>query len=161
MKVLSKRLIFLAFIYVSLLGYSLAWSSELIAPTRTLDSTGEKLGKLSVFSEPPGLEVTLDGAVIGNTPVITKVVEPGTHALRVNGEETEIYIGPGKDLRLRLHRGSFIEIPVATKEIRQQKQKSDAKTPGNQKSEQSTEKKEELHPFYWPINPSGPIGPIN
>jgi hypothetical protein len=25
------------------------------------------------------------------------------------------------------------------------------------KSEQSTTKKEELHPLYWPFNPSGPI----
>ena len=37
---------------IRFLVYSPAWSSELIKPTRALDSTGEKLGKLSVFSEP-------------------------------------------------------------------------------------------------------------
>jgi hypothetical protein len=57
MKKAIKITIVLVFGLAFLLGYSPAWSSELIKPTRALDSTGEKLGKLSVFSEPPGLEV--------------------------------------------------------------------------------------------------------
>jgi len=109
---------------------------------------------LSVFSEPPGLAVSFDGAGIGKTPVISKVVESGYHILRVKGEETEIYIGPGKDLRLSLYKGSFIEIPTETEEMRQQKKSDEVKTP---KSEKSTEKKEAYHPLYWPFNPSGPI----
>jgi hypothetical protein len=157
MKVLSKILVFFAFVYVSLLGYSLAWSSGLIEPTRTLERTAEKSGKLSVFSEPPGLDVSLDGARIGKTPIISKVVESGYHVLRVKREETEIYVGPGKDLRLSLHKGSIIEIPAETKEIRQQKKPDDVKTSKKSKFEQSSKKKEELHPLYWPFNPSGPI----
>jgi hypothetical protein len=157
MKVLSKILIFLLFGSVFLLVYSLAWSSGLIEPTRTLERTGEKSGKLSVFSEPPGLDVSLDGARIGKTPIISKVVESGYHVLRVKREDTEIYVGPGKDLRLSLHKGSIIEIPAETKGIRQQKKSDDVKTPKKSKFEQSTKKKEELHPLYWPFNPSGPI----
>jgi hypothetical protein len=157
MKILSKIVIFFAFAYVFLLVHSLALSSELIEQTRTLEPTGESPGKLSVFSEPPGLVVSLDGAGIGKTPVISKVVEPGTHALRVNGEETEIYVVPGKDLRLSLYKGSFIEIPAETKEIRQQKKIDDVKAPKKPKPEQSTEKKEELQPLYWPLDPRGPI----
>jgi len=106
---LSKIVRFFAFVYVFLLMHSLALSSELIEQTRTLEPTGEIPGKLSVFSDPPGLVVSLDGAGIGKTPVISKVVEPGTHALRVNGEETEIYLVPGKDLRLSLHKDSFFD----------------------------------------------------
>ena len=140
-----------------LLVYSAAWSSELIEPTRTLNSAGKNPGKLSVFSEPPGLDVALDGDGIGKTPIISKVVASGTHGLRVNGEETEIYIGPGKDLRLSLHSGSFIEIPEERKDMRQQKQTEDVKTRKNPKSDQPSEKKEEWHPFYWPLNPGGPI----
>ncbi len=157
MKVFYKRLIFFAFVYVTLLGYSLAWSSGLIEPTRSLELTGENPGKLSVFSEPPGLDVSLDGARIGKTPVISKVVEPGTYALRVNGEETEIYIGPGKDLRLSLYKGLFVEIPAEKADARQQTEQSDGNNQKNPKAEQSTKKKEELHPRYWPFNPSGPI----
>ena len=157
MKVLSKILIFLTFVYVALLGYSLAWSSELIEPTRTLELSSDSPGKLSVFSEPPGLDVALDGSGIGKTPIISKIVEPGTYVLRVNSEETEIYIGPGKDLRLSLHKGAFIEIPPERREVRQQKQTGDMKTRKNPKSKQTKEKKEELNHLYWPLDPGGPI----
>ena len=157
MKILSKILIFFAVAYVSLLMYSLAWSSGLIEPTRTLGQTGEKPGKLSVFSEPAGLDVSLDGTGIGKTPVISRVVESGIHILRVKGEETEIYVVPAKDLRLSLYKGFIIEIPAETKETRQQKKPDEVITPKKSISEQPSKKKEELHPLYWPLNPSGPI----
>jgi len=157
MKILYKIVPFFAFAYVFLLMPSLASSSELIEQTRTLEPTGESPGKLSVFSEPPGFVVSLDGAGIGKTPVISMVVEPGTHALRVNGEETEIYVVPGKDLRLSLHKGSFIELPAETKEIRQPKKRDDVKSPEKPRSEQSTKKKEEFQPLYWPLDPRGHI----
>ena len=75
-------MIVFVFGFAFLLVYSPAWSSELIKPTRALDSTGEKLGKLSVFSEPPGLEVTLEGTIIGKTPIFLDEVKPGSHRLQ-------------------------------------------------------------------------------
>ena len=83
MKKLTNITIVFVFGFAFLLVYSPAWSSELIKPTRALDSTGEKLGKLSVFSEPPGLEVALEGTLIGKTPIFVDEVKPGSHRLKV------------------------------------------------------------------------------
>ena len=63
-----KIMIFFLFGSAFLLVYSLAWSSDLIEPTRFWSGTGLNVGKLSVFSEPQGLKVTLDGKKIGKTP---------------------------------------------------------------------------------------------
>jgi len=114
MKKLTK--ITIVFVFgLFLLVYSLAWSSELIKPTRALDSTGEKLGKLSVFSEPPGLEVTLEGAIIGKTPIFLDEVKPGTHRLQVKNSETDVTIEPGKTLQISLYKDKFTLIPATDK----------------------------------------------
>jgi hypothetical protein len=157
MKILSKISIFFVLACAALLGYSLAWSSGLIEPTRTLAPTGEKPANLSVYSEPPGLDVSLDRAGIGKTPIVSMVVKSGYHVLRVRGDETEIYIGPGKDLRLSLYKGTMIEISAETREIRRPKEPDGVKTPEKPKSEPSAQKEQELHPRYWPFNPEGPI----
>ncbi len=113
MKKLTKITIFFGFAF--LLVYFPAWSSELIKPTRTLDSTGEKLGKLSVFSEPPGLEVTLEGTIIGKTPIFLDELKPGSHRLRVKNSETDITIDPGKALQISLYKDKFILVPATDK----------------------------------------------
>ncbi len=105
----------IVFGFAFLLVYSPAWSSELIKPTRALDSTGEKLGKLSVFSEPPGLEVTLEGTIIGKTPLILDEVKPGSHRLKVKNSETDITIEPGKTLKISLYKDKFVLIPATDK----------------------------------------------
>jgi len=110
MKKAIKITIILVFGLAFLLGYFTAWSSELIKPTRTLDSAGEKPGKLSVFSEPPGLEVALEGTIIGNTPLFLDDVKPGIHRLRVKNSETDITIEPGKTLQISLYKGKFVLI---------------------------------------------------
>ena len=115
MKKLTKITIVFVFGFAFLLVYSPAWSSELIKPTRALDSTGEKLGKLSVFSEPPGLEVRLEGTIIGKTPILLDEVEPGSHLLRVKNSETDISIEPGKTLQISLYKDKFILIPATVK----------------------------------------------
>ena len=112
MKKAIKITIILVFGLAFLLGYSPAWSSELIKPTRALDSAGEKLGKLSVFSEPPGLEVALEGTIIGNTPLFLDEVKPGSHRLRVKDSKTDINIEPGKTLQISLYKGKFVLIPA-------------------------------------------------
>ena len=101
--------------FAFLLVYSPAWSSELIKPTRALDSTGEKLEKLSVFSEPSGLEVTLEGTIIGKTPLFLDEMKPGSHRLRVKNTETDITIEPGKTLQISLYKDKFILIPATDK----------------------------------------------
>lgn len=116
MKKLTKITIVFVFGFAFLLVYSPAWSSELIKPTRALDSTGEKLGKLSVFSEPPGLEVRLEGTIVGNTPILLDEVEPGSHRLQVKNSETDISIEPGKTLQISLYKDKFILIPATDKE---------------------------------------------
>ena len=113
MKKLTKITIVFGFAF--LLVYSPAWSSELIKPTRARDSTGEKLGKLSVFSEPPGLEVTLEGVIIGKTPIFLDEVKPGTHRLQVKNSETDITIEPGKLLQISLYKDQFILVPATDK----------------------------------------------
>ncbi len=115
MKKAIKITIILVFGLAFLLGYSSAWSSELIKPTRTLDSAGEKPGKLSVFSEPPGLEVALEGTIIGNTPLFFDDVKPGSQRLRVKNSETDITIEPGKTLQISLYKGKFVLIPATDK----------------------------------------------
>ena len=113
MKKLTKITIVLGFAF--LLISSPAWSSELIKPTRALDSSGEKLGKLSVFSEPPGLEVTLEGRIIGKTPLFLDEVKPGSHRLRVKNFKTDITIEPGKTLQISLYKDKFVLIPATDK----------------------------------------------
>jgi hypothetical protein len=112
MKKAIKITIVLVFGLAFLLGYSPAWSSELIKPTRALDSSGEKPGKLSVFSEPPGLEVALEGTIIGNTPLFLDEVKPGSHRLQIKNSETDITIEPEKTLKISLYKGKFVLIPA-------------------------------------------------
>ena len=92
MKRFVKLIIYSAIIGAFCLFHSLLIAGVLIAPTRTLSGKIVQPGKVSVFSEPPGLEVTLDGTEIGKTPLLSKEVEPGTHVIRV--EDLEIERGP-------------------------------------------------------------------
>lgn len=86
-------------------------AGELIEPTRTLDDAGKAEGKLLVFSEPPGLPVSLDGLSIGKTPTSIEEVNPGIHDLQVETRETRITIEPGKTLAISLFKGYFVRIP--------------------------------------------------
>ena len=144
------------FMCAFLLIPSLLMAAELIAPTHTLEGKNAQSGRLSVFSEPPELEVTLDGTDIGKTPVISKEVGPGTHVIRVKDSEINIIVKPGQPLQYSWFKGSFFVIPVKTKDVQQQKPKA-AKIPEKPKAKQSAEKKEELQPLYWPLNPQGHI----
>ena len=69
------------------------------------------MGRLSVFSEPPELDVLLDSVEIGKTPIISEEVTSGVHILRVKDTEKEITILSGKSLQLSLFKDSLIEIP--------------------------------------------------
>jgi len=94
--------------------------AELIEPTQTLTGEQKPTGRLTVLSEPPGLEIILDGNDLGKTPAFLMEVDEGIHTLQVKDSKTEIYIKPGKTLKLSYHKEKFIFIPVAEKEIKKQ-----------------------------------------
>lgn len=134
-----------------------AFASDLIEPTQTLSSPAESAGELSVFSEPHGLVVEMDGTQIGKTPVVGQKVEPGIHAISLKDSETEIYIGSGKSVKLSWFKGAFIEIPEEVKEGRKRQDEGKKETHQIKISEPAVEKKEKQHPLYWPLNPKGHI----
>jgi len=149
-----KRLLNAGFLLLLITDLSLA--SDLIEPTRTLSSTGKSVGKLTVSSEPPRLEVKMDGTAIGETPVVLQEVEPGIHVIHVKDSEIEIYVKPGKSSKVSWFKGAFIEIPIEVKEGHKQQSGKKTELPRKEKSEQSV-KKMDLEPLYWPLNPRGPI----
>lgn len=104
---ISSCVSFFLFLGVST-GYC---AEELIAPTRNLESSRELRGKLNVTSEPPGLEVFLDGSKIGRTPVWRKDVKAGVHKLQVGDFQAEVNVETGGMKTLSLFQGSLIELP--------------------------------------------------
>ncbi|MGD9228717.1 MAG: PEGA domain-containing protein [Desulfobacterales bacterium] len=142
--------------FLLLLITDMSLASDLIEPTRTLNSTGISVGALTVSSEPPGLDVRMDGTVIGETPVELQAVAPGIHVIQVKDSEIEIYVDPGKSIKLSWFKGAFIKIPAEVKESHKQQIGEKKEAPRKEKPEQSA-KKMDLQPLYWPLNPRGPI----
>ncbi len=64
-----------------------------------------------MVSEPPDIEVFLDGSEIGQTPVWMKEVKPGSHEIRVQDSKRDVYVEPGKTVTLSYFKGSFIVVP--------------------------------------------------
>jgi serine/threonine protein kinase len=61
-------------------------------------------GRLFVSSRPWG-QVFVDGQLIGNSPLASATISPGTHVIRVarpgfRSYEREVYVTPGQDVRL-------------------------------------------------------------
>ena len=111
MKIKLNLMLFFVFVTIYLMIPSLSVCAELIEPSRTLKGQEKPVGQLSVFSEPPKMEVFLDGVEIGKTPVILKEVPSGVHILRVKDTEKEVTILSGKSLQLSFFKDSLIEIP--------------------------------------------------
>ncbi|MGE5255151.1 MAG: PEGA domain-containing protein [Hyphomicrobiales bacterium] len=132
--------------------------AQLIEPTRSLPVASEAMGLLNVLSEPPGLEVQVDGRIIGKTPVFSARFPAGIHALRIKDSEADIRLTTGKTTAISWFKGAFIEIPEAAKPSRE--------IPGEPRAAPSKPRTEEgsgAQPgaandaFYWPLNPRGPI----
>jgi hypothetical protein len=108
---MRKVLNIIALFAYCLLLYSLTASTslaeELIPPSRTLQDAKEAYGKLTVVSEPPGLNVFLDGSKIGQTPIWLRKVKPGPHKLRVKHSETDIHVEANTTLQISFFKGSF------------------------------------------------------
>jgi PEGA domain len=159
---IKLNLIFLSiFVYVSLMIQPLSVFAELIEPSRTMDGQQKPMGRLSVFSEPPELDVYLDDTKIGKTPVISKEVTPGVHILRIKDTEKEITILSGKSLQLSLFKDSLIKIPekkakAPAQPKLEQKMASEEKKP-DEPTKEKTKNEPKYDPPYWPLNPTGPI----
>jgi hypothetical protein len=101
------------FLLVCLLVYVSPTTGELIEPTQTLDGEQQPTtGRLTILSEPPGQKITLDGKSLGKTPTFLVEIEAGVHTLRVTDSETDVYVGPGKTLKVSLFKNEFVFIPV-------------------------------------------------
>ena len=130
-------------------------SGELIQPTRTLEDGEIQTGHLSVFSEPPNMDVYLDGEKIGVTPIFSHVVSSGRHLLKVGKVEKELDILSGKLQQFSVYKGRLIQIPVKPKQP--EKSKVDER-PRVEKEKPETEEGKGLPPpNYFPLNPKGPI----
>ena len=157
MKTKINLILLFGFVSVFLILQPASVFAELIEPSRTLEGQQKPMGRLSVFSEPPEVDVLLDGINIGKTPVISKQVAPGTHVLRVKATEKEIVILPETSLQMSLYKDSLIEIPEKKVEIPAQTKPEEQSTIPKKKPEDSKNGKKLLDPFYFPTNPSGPI----
>jgi hypothetical protein len=77
------------------------------------------MGSVTVFSEPPELEVFLDGSKVGQTPLWLERVSQGLHKLRVKDIETEIHLEAGKGLRVGLLKGDFVVFPEKERKLQE------------------------------------------
>jgi len=129
----------------------------LIAPTRSLEGPREPVGSLTVVSEPPGLEVFLDGSEIGQTPVWMKQVKRGPHKLRVRRSETDVYVETGKMLTLSFFKGSFIVVPNKKEALAKPRLEPEKPTEGSKGMKPREQEGEiyDLTPWDF-LNPSSP-----
>lgn len=116
MRGLLKSMVFLLGFLVIFLLNLVVPQAELIEPTRNLKGSAEAQSRLTVYSEPPGLAVKLDGAPVGQTPMRIQKVEPGIHRLQVRESVAEIYVEPGKTVHISLFKNEFIHFSVTEKE---------------------------------------------
>ena len=132
--------------------------AQLIGPTRTLDGATAGEAVLNVLSEPPGLEVQLNGKVIGKTPIFSIKLSAGAHVLRIRDSETEIQIAAGKKVSMSWFKGAFIEIPETAKSSAEVP-KQDRTQPSKPEADEDRDTRQDTgkDPYYWPMNPRGPI----
>ena len=156
-QILRNALFLSIFVFSLCMPAAQCFGTELIGPTRTMEEENQHPGKLLVFSEPPGLAITLDGKAVGKTPVSLESIPLGTHVLKVENKETTVIMAPGKVRRLSLFKGKFIEIPSKETGAPEQPQTVEQKPARKPDSEQEGQKSEKLEPGYFPLSPRGPI----
>jgi len=92
------------------------FAGEVIEPTRTLQEPGKTWGGLTVFSEPPQLDVYLDGEKVGKTPLWLREVQAGPHTLKIASAETSVHVEKGKRLKIGLFKGTLVTSSEQEKE---------------------------------------------
>jgi PEGA domain len=157
MRIFPKLLFLGLFFGLLFVVVTLAVSGDLIQPTRTLQSSEITPGTLSVFSEPPGLDVFLNQLKIGKTPIVSIEVAPGACSLKVGDSETDINVMPGKPLRLSLFKGNFIEVKKREKEATQKTEEGTKEKNPAEPAQEKTGYQPKYDPAYWPLKPGGPI----
>jgi hypothetical protein len=133
------------------------YADDLIPPTRTLESYWIAPGRVTVVSEPPGLEVFLDGSKLGETPVWLRQVDPGLRKLQILQAQTDIFVQPGKTLQVTLFKGSFIIIPEEDKKAEKLRGLGKKKPAGARKRAETDQRQEEKGLTPWVIFINGPI----
>jgi hypothetical protein len=155
-----RKRIFIPFLAAGALSVLLAAGADaqLIEPTRTLEQPHEGLGLLNVLSEPPGMEVQVGGQVIGKTPIFSARLPAGVHVMRIEDAETDVHILAGEATSISWFKGSFIEIPRKPETDREVPGEPAAPAPSPRPDEKPDVRKEiPKDPYYWPLNPRGPI----
>ena len=133
------------FFCILLSAISVCFGGELIEPTRTPQDTEKTWGGLTVFSEPPQIEVYLNGEKVGRTPLWLRKVETGLHKIKIGPAETSVRIGKDERVKVGFFKGAFVmglepikEKPKAAPQV----EKQAAAPPGGQSEEK--EKREDL-----------------
>ena len=139
--------------------FSAGLHAQLIEPTRSIEGTSDGAGILNALSEPPGLDVQLDGRLVGKTPIFSLRRRPGLHLLRIKDSETEIRLVAGKILTITWFKDSFIEIPTETVKPFSEITKEPLIPPTKSKTDEGSGVRQNItkDPYYWPLNPRGPI----
>ena len=138
--------------------FTVGGQAQLIEPTRSLQGAAEEKGLLKVLSEPPGMEVHVDGRLIGETPIFSARLRSGAHVLRIQDAEIDICLASGKTTTISWFKGRFIEIPEMAKsppEMAKEPQPPPAKPKPDE--EPGVRREPAIDPYYWPLNPRGPI----
>jgi len=104
---------------------SVCFAGELIEPTRTLQEAEKTWGGLTIFSEPPQLEIYLDGEKVGQTPLWLRKVERGLHSIKIGHAQTSVRIEKDKRLKVGLFKGSFVISSEPAKETPKASQPSE------------------------------------
>lgn len=84
-------------------------------------------------------------------------VTPGTHNLKVEDSEAEIYVKPGQTLRLSLFKDTFIEVKEQDKEVIQKPEETVSEKKPAEPTQGKTGYQPKYDPAYWPLKPGGPI----
>jgi hypothetical protein len=156
----KKACVALLAIAVLCFPFAAGLHAQLIGPTRSLDEP-QGMGLLNVLSEPPGMEVQVGGQVIGKTPIFSAEFPAGVYVLQIRDSETDIRIVAGKTIAISWFKGTFIEIPPPKSppalDIPEEGPKPITKPKPVEKPDVQNDTPKD--PFYWPLNPQGPIYP--
>jgi len=157
----NYRTLMVMVVVLSGLGLALATGShsEPIEPTRNLQTAADEHAILNVYSEPPALEVELNGKTVGKTPLTLENLIPGFHSVRIKGAETKIQLTAGQPKTISWFKGVFIAVPEKVKRPEKASIESEPKISGPKpiKGSLTTPEGSRSDPYYWPLNPKGPI----
>jgi hypothetical protein len=154
----EKSPVILLIVCALCLAFAAGLAAQLIEPTRSLEGASVNAGTLMISSEPPGLEVQVDGRGIGKTPIFSSRFPSGVHVLRIENSEIEIHLAAGRTTAISWFKGTFIELPSRVKPAAETLQESPQPAVKSKPiGEPATPQTRINDPFYWPLNPRGPI----